>query len=314
MTDAPIRRKKVSLGLVGSGPLWEQAYRDAVRRHLHHIAIRGVYDAVPARAEQTAREWQAGVAPSLTSLFERPDIDAVVILDAAWYGVFPLELACRFAKPTLLARPCDGALSKIEQIQLAARDAGVTIMAAFPRRHTPAMNRLRELIVTRLGAPTSVRLYASPPDALNTDRQWLAHLLDWCFYVVGKSPTRATAAASDGDQTITLDFPATGGAKPPAAQIVLRRSDRPADQEAPGEVLHVECQRGSADVSSDVEIVWRNGRQETRDNLASERPSEDIILDQFCRRVVGGLVPVSDLSDALRAWRFADAVATQHAS
>jgi hypothetical protein len=309
MADVAPRRKKVSLGLVGTGPLWERGYRDAVRRNLHHIAVRGVYDAVPARGDQTAREWQALAAPSLTALFERPDIDAVVILDAAWFGAFPLQLACRFGKPTLLARPCDGKLSQLEQVQRAAQEAGVMIMAAFPRRHTPAMNRLRELIVTRLGSPTSIRLEVAEEAVL--DRHHLAELLDWCTYVAGRPPFRVTA--SPDASCIDLEFPPTAGTPRPGARIVLLRPQKPTGG-ADGndvEALHVVCQRGSADIVSDEEIAWRNGEQEVRDNLASERSSAEIILDQFCRRVVGGLVPVSDLSDALRAWRFAEALASQ---
>ena len=311
MAPAPTRRKLVSLGLVGTGALWDQAYREAVQRCQHRVAVRWMYDAVPAKAEQAARECQAVVAPSLTSLFERPDVDAVLILDAAWYGVYPLELACRFGKPALLTGRWDSTASQLERLSTAAREAGVMIMTAFPRRHTPAMNRLRELIVTKLGPPQFVRLSAETAETaelLNAHR--LAELVDWCSYTIGKSPSRWTTSSSfktAGEGRIELEFPAIAGQSQPLAHIVLKAAAGAED--APElESLHVECPHGSADIAGESDIAWRNGESEFRDNLASERPSVDLILDQFCRRVVGGLVPVSDLSDAFRAWRFAEAV------
>jgi predicted dehydrogenase len=304
------RRKVVSLGLVGTGTLWDQAYRPAIERCQHRVAVRWIYDAVPAKAEQAARECEAAVAPSLTSLFERPDVDAVLILDAAWYGIFPLQLACRFGKPTLLTGRWDSTAAQLEQVASAAREAGVMIMTAFPRRHTPAMNRLRELIVTKLGPPKHLHLAAAMADAAAlSDPHLLGALLDWCAYTIGRSPSRWTAS-SPQECRIELEFPAAAGQVPPTAHIVFRVAD-PSAEVAEWESLHVECQSGSADIAGESVIAWRNGERETRDNLASERSSVDLILDQFCRRVVGGLVPVSDLADAARAWRFAEAVAEQ---
>ena len=157
MADVAPRRRKVALGLVGTGPLGE-SYLEAVRRQAKHVVIRGVYDAVIARAEQTAREWHAVVAPSLTSLFERSEIDAILLLETAWYGLFPLELACRFRKPVLWTGDWGDDVERLEQIHGSARDLGVTLMAAMPRRHTPATNRLRELMATKFGRPSAVHV------------------------------------------------------------------------------------------------------------------------------------------------------------
>ncbi len=311
MAGATTRRKLVPLGIVGTGPLWDSHYREALRRLAQRVTIRGVYDAVPARAEQTAREWHAMVAPSLTSLFERPDLEGILILDSAWLGLFPLELACRFTKPTLVSGRWEGDLARHEQLYLSARDAGATVITAFPRRHTPASNRLRELIATKLGSPLAVRAVAVAEIAgESVDIHQLTGLLDWCAYVVGKSPRLVSAGPTRDGIRIGLEFPSPLGTSGATAEIVLQKSP-PGSPTTACETLHVDCQHGVADVTGDADIFWQIGADAVKDDLTSERSSTDILLDQFCRRVVGGLVPVSDLSDALRALRLADTVLTQ---
>ncbi len=38
-----------------------------------------------------------------------------------------------------------------------------------------------------------------------------------------------------------------------------------------------------------------------REGLATERTETEVLLDHFCRRAVGGLIPVPSLEDFLRA-------------
>lgn len=309
MNDVSPRRRKVALGLVGTGPLWDQYYQEAVRRKSKHVVIRGVFDAVQARAEQTARDWQAVVAPSLTSLFERPEIDAVLLLDTAWHGLFPLELACRFRKPTLCTGQWGGDVACMERIHASACDAGITLMSAFPRRHTPATNRLRELMVTKLGPPVAVCVETSRIDVSTLDIHQIASVVDWCGYVVGKAPASATTTFANGAAKkwqIDLEFPAASGMVPvPAAQILLQEST------SETESAQLRFRDGSAIIRGETEIWWQHGGHEVHDSLASEQTSTDIILDQFCRRVVGGLVPVTDLADVLRGLRIGQAIQQQ---
>ncbi len=288
MDSAPSRRKRVAFGLLGAGPWWEEAYRPAFSQQAQHLFVRSVYDAVPAKAEQIAKERAATVAPSLISLFERPDIDAVVVLDSFWYGWAVLEFACQFRKPTLVVGPWGSQLAQLETIHASAREAGVLLMAAFPRRHVPSTTRLRELMATKLGRAQTIAAEVSWPE--DQGREQLAEWIDWCGSVVGRQPT---IGANDSSE-IRLQFPNAA-----AASLLWRR------EPAPGESIRIECQHGHALITSPTEIAWQIDGEQKAENLTSDRSSAEILLNQFARRVVGGLVPVADLSDVLRSVRLA---------
>lgn len=302
MVDAPPRRKQIALGLVGLGSAWDAHYLPAVRSLSRNVVVRGVFDAVPARAELAAREWQSLAAPSLTHLYERADIDAVILLDNAWHGWFALDLACRYKKPTLITGPWRGELEALEHCHLAARDAGVLLMAACPRRHAPSTNRLRELLATKLGAPQSIEADVTWP--ATSAQEELIGVIDWCSCVMGRAPAEVTPARNgNAGGAIALKFPLAGQ----AASIRVHRSG----DAASAEQLQINAQHGSAKVTGPTEIAWRVDSQEQQESLTSDRPSAQIIVDQFCRRVAGGLLPVPHLGDLLRSIRHARAVAAQ---
>ena len=48
-------------------------------------------------------------------------------------------------------------------------------------------------------------------------------------------------------------------------------------------------------------IAWQTSTNSASESLTEERSEIDILIDQFCRRAVGGLNPVGRLSDYLRA-------------
>lgn len=292
------RRKSIALGVVGFASAWEESYREVIRRQAKPVTLRGIYHTVPALADQTARDWQSWIAPSLTSLFERPEIDAVLVLDTAWHGLYALELAIRWRKPVLITGPWREEISRLEQIHLAAREAGVLLMAAFPRRHSPATNRLRELMATQLGPAKSITVHV--PGASEQAQDQLTELIDWCSSIFGRQPIGITATRDPDLLQIDLRFPS------PDLKAVIRLT--PGDETAAAESLVIDCQHGSAVLIDDTQIAWSIGSQQTHNTLTSDRPSAEIILDQFCRRVVGGLVPVADLGDVLRSARLAQEV------
>lgn len=48
-------------------------------------------------------------------------------------------------------------------------------------------------------------------------------------------------------------------------------------------------------------ITWEHDGVQHRESLSSERPEIEVMLDHFCRRVVGGLIPVPNIEDVHRA-------------
>ena len=72
-------------------------------------------------------------------------------------------------------------------------------------------------------------------------------------------------------------------------------------QQHPRLLLTVE---GVAEIRSASEVAWRSGdRPMESEKLTSDRSEHDIMLDLFCRRVAGGLIPVPDFFDVSHALR-----------
>ena len=65
--------------------------------------------------------------------------------------------------------------------------------------------------------------------------------------------------------------------------------------------VNLRCERGRAELCATSRISWQlNSAEPTHETLNADRTEEEIMLDIFCRRVVGGLVPVADLNDIIR--------------
>ena len=70
--------------------------------------------------------------------------------------------------------------------------------------------------------------------------------------------------------------------------------------------VKLRCENGSAELQSTTELSWQSDSADSdssdsvREILGVDRSEEEIMLDIFCRRVVGGLIPVADLNDIVR--------------
>ncbi len=303
--------------------MWERRYRSAVGSLSDRFAVRVVYDAVLAKAQVAAAELGAEVATGLRQIFERADLQAIFVLDAAWYDLFPAELACRYRKPTFLAGSLGGDLPALVSLQQLAVEHETLLMTEFSRRYTPATTRLRELIATQLGEARHVHLEAVVPVAASTgplpgqscERDYLAGLLDWCQYITGRVPTslRATPSALNVEPwEIELGFrPAANGRPATTAKLLLQPATVPGDliggaldePDWPFPQHEILCEHGHALIGSAGEICWQYGTQSSleTERLAAERADAEVMLDQFSRRVLGGLVPVADVQDVCRA-------------
>jgi predicted dehydrogenase len=370
----------VNVGVVGLGPDWDSRFRPALRKLRERIAVRALYDPVASRAAQIAAEWNVDAVDGLVALSRRSDIRALLLLDAGWSGWESVRLLCAAAKPVFILSGLSHDQSALRLLHDRATALGQTVMPAFGLRYTPATCRLRELMATRLGPPTAITVdVALPPiggvagvEAESSERRpQTAHslgapadqprspetfapfvgLIDWCQYVVGSSPLRIHAVASNGateshgvagveaerrpQSARSLGAPA-GRSQPPAtsgssvrlefndtsdssatvrAELRIPALPQPSarcsfvtDVDAPARVrATVVCQRGTATLESGTQIVWQDGDKSVCETLTSERTETEVMLDLFCRRVVGGLIPVADISDVLRGARLLEA-------
>jgi predicted dehydrogenase len=65
--------------------------------------------------------------------------------------------------------------------------------------------------------------------------------------------------------------------------------------------IKLRCERGIAELSSTTQLSWQpDSAASVSETLTVDRSEEEIMLDIFCRHVVGGLVPVADLNDLVK--------------
>jgi predicted dehydrogenase len=299
-------------------------HRPALRTLSDRFEVRAVCDQIALRAEQAAREWNAEPVDGFRALARRSDIDAVLMLAPQWYGPLPILAACEAGKAIYCASSVELELEQARQLKDRVAQSGVAFMTEFPRRQAAATLRLKELIVTRLGAPRllfcHLRVPAETAPAAarlggTSPMHDLVELVDWCRYVVGSDPTSvlglrhrsATDPLEDDYQMMSLDFsdqsqgPGTGA----VAQISCGRYMPSTWQEAvafrPPAALQVACEHGIAFIDLPSTLVWFDRAGRHQESLDSERPVGEQLLSQFYRSVTSLVHNSAGLDDSYRA-------------
>ena len=301
-------RAQLAIGLIGLGPTWERHYREAVRRLSSKVCVRAVCDAVHVRAAAVASEFHAATYSSPWQLSQRRDIKAWLILDPGWFGIYPAELSVWCGRPTLFANCFGSEPQRLTELFSHAIERGETLLPEFPQRFLPTTTRLRELIATNLGPVHRITIQVPTPSTEAAAAQtWLVEqqadcvgLLDWCACLIGQPAATVEFHSSGAGSRFQLTFaaqPASTSADVPVAEVVLTRDSNSAGSEPRRQI---ECERGAATITSGTRIAWQTGTEQADELLTNERSPFEIALDQFCRRALGGLVPVPTLADAVR--------------
>lgn len=330
----------VNVGIVGLGPDWESRYLPVLRKLRRRIVVRAIYDSICGKAHQSAAEFSADVAESLSQLAHRPDIRAVLLLDPAWHGHCALELLQPSRKPIFIGSHLTLDAEDCKRWHRMAADEGQTLMPALGLRYTPASMRLQELMATRLGRACEIHIDArladdgSPPEQRQERaRRLLMELIDWTRYFARTRPATISSAVesdADGDGwpddwTVHVQFGLRKSGGPPAmAGIRLKANISPSANAPDGEAGAPDAERrpirpsewlpyhqassvrlcftgekGTAVIESPTHIHWKSAASADphSERLLSERSEVEVMLDHFCRRVVGGLIPVADFGD-----------------
>jgi predicted dehydrogenase len=319
---------KLRVGVVGLGQAWETRHAPALRALNDRFEVRAVCDPVAHRAAQIAQRWPARVCDGFRALANSPDIDAILLLSARWYGALPIMAACDAGKAIYCSAALDLDTHEAEEVRRRVRDAGVAFMAEFPCRLAPATLRLKELMATRLGAPRLLfcnRRFTSRSNGRQSfytnDMRQLIEMVDWCrdvvgseaSSVVGASHTSSTLGAAHRHESppndylvMTLDFSPTGEiGTGPVAQIACGSYVAPQWQEAaafrrPAD-LQVVCERGIAFLDLPHTLVWFDNAGQHSELLDHDRPVGEQLLLHFHRLVSSLVLKISSLDDAYKA-------------
>lgn len=152
---------RLRVGVIGLGRRW-QRYLPALSGLRRHVEVSGVCDQVARLAERTAARIGCSHAAGPVDLLERDDVNAVLLLDRQWYGLWPVQQACRLGKPvycalSLLSEPdVDTLQEQIESSRLPVLMSSSPVLA-------PPLIRLRQLLGQHLGPPRLLRVERSLP-------------------------------------------------------------------------------------------------------------------------------------------------------
>lgn len=330
----------INVGVIGVGPEWDK-YRPALKSLRRPVGVKAVYDSVHARAEQVAAALSTNAVTGLSQLASRHDIQAVLLLESGWATAPGLDILARAGKPVFIRPWLGGPASFFEETFERASHAGLMLMPAMWRRFMPSTMRLQELFATELGSPQRVtiqlQLPASPPEASEKLVGWL----DFARNLFRAYPEAARLQVESDSLQLAVEYPAadaesalrqavftiaaedcdTSQLRSRLEQAVLGESQNGAasrnghsEPAATTEIAQVvcECPAGQAMLHSRTRLTWHLDESPattfTDEELQSERDEQQVMLDLFCRRLVGGLIPVADLSDISRALRLVESV------
>lgn len=306
---------QVNVGLIGLGSWWDMRFRPVLQSLESKLKVVAVCDNVLSKADQAARDLKAKSVAGISTLVNRPDIQALLVLDAGWQAGSLLPFVCELRKPVLWAARSFLSSAELLTLHQRANAIGQTVMPMFLNRYTPSSNRLQELLATQLGRPRRIEVlvsqasrqavpFATSRDLAGPNEPPLDPLLewtDWCCYLLRESLAER-AVQSDG-QRVSLRFSSASKSADPnfhTADISFR-TDRLDTSELLPDVVLVTCDHGSARLTSPTAIEWTIDGTTHSESLTTERSETEVVLDHFCRRVIGGLIPVPDLTDLCRA-------------
>ncbi|MCA9081927.1 MAG: hypothetical protein KDA58_15305, partial [Planctomycetaceae bacterium] len=304
-------RSPTQIGFAGVAAEWLGDDLTALRRH-QRMRISSVFDTTPAVGTLGAKRLEAEHCRGLYRLLDSPLVDAVVVGNPGWMGWHPVLQSVKRGLPTLfvVSRLTEEAFfdpQLPEQVRLevaiayARGSGGGFLMPGLPLRWLPVTIRVRELTATALGAIEHLEVDA-PGTPLRSRN--VAELLDWALSVVQSAPaslkTRETEA---GVELLLACRRRTSGNE--AVTIALRGLRRSGRSEVISSELnfaaHGHCRHGEFTLTAPHQIQHTVDRSMSQESLCTDRSGFDIMLDLFGRRLVGGVVPVPDFADMLRA-------------
>lgn len=315
----------LDVALIGLGTDWDTRFLPALLNLRQRLRIRGVYSAIGNQAEQAATDLSCRTATGINSLLARSNIRAALLLDPGPCPLFAIELAAQRGKTLFLARSSLEQLQGLEEFRDSAHRGNGLLIPSCEWRYHPATTRLRELIATKLGKPLEIEISVSPitpPENATPARaaseddddqspaplaRCLWELFDWCCFLLGRplqSLQAIPAAGVAGQQMIHLEFlPSVSGGPGPRATI-----ECPVNSDGFGWIppeasvrVEVTTATGRALISSAVDIEWAAVNEQATESLTRDRTAEEVMLDHFARRAVGGLIPVPHMDDVAQA-------------
>jgi predicted dehydrogenase len=289
---------RLRVGVIGLGRRWRR-YRPILARLRDHIEVRTVCDQVARRAEIEARRLRSTASAGPVELLERGDVEAVLLLDTQWFGLWPLERACVTKKPVFCALTPDSDGAHADALYQQIQDSGLPVFVPLGPVLAPAATQLRELLTHRLGRARLVRAdWAVAPSRTGPPRDLLHSpaalpLLIGCAWLMDDVPRSVWTVGGEGASfvSVVLQF---GGER--LAQLTLWTAEA---GRTPGR-FEVVAEAGTALAELPRQLRWRDDEGQHGQRLPP-RPAEQNGLERFLLALRSGQPLRPSFQDAYQA-------------
>jgi len=282
----------IKLGLVGAIAETAMTVLNSLL-HQPRLQLTDIYDPCLAQAQENAQYLDTSYSPSLDGLLRR--CQGVVIGDVKWMGLEPILRAIEMQRSTLILQRVLSQLQPTDLVRLQqiAAESGTMMMPDLSYRWARSTLRLRELTATQLGAIEFMEL-TSQGDSQNHEELMT---FDWCVNVM-QSEFRSAEVLPENN-TVVLKFRRLNrNGQPVCAVIHFQEGTR---QEMMISDARIDCRHGRIQITGEEKLEWEVDRHRTCESLASDRTSSHVMFDLFGRRLAGGIVPVPEISDLIKA-------------
>jgi predicted dehydrogenase len=286
---------RMGIGVIGLGRRW-QRYRVALARLRHQLQVRAVCDQVGRRAEREARQLGCAAAGGPVDLLDRDDVEAVLLLDRQWFGLWPLEYACRQGKPVFCAAPLTGEGAFADRLQALVRASGARVMMALAACAAPSFRRLSELLPQHLGPARFVRVdafvrtrTAVPPGELLRSSVAVS-LFQVCRALMGDAPHQVVVQLPAATSFASTVF-AFGTGRVAQVNLAAGAAERP------GWRIEVRGEKGTALTSGPRALRWSDAAGHHTHRLARTSLGQSM-LEEFLRALRANEPPRPSFDDA----------------
>jgi predicted dehydrogenase len=295
-----VMSNRLRVGVLGLGRRWQRCL--PLLPGLRPVAeVVAVGDPRPGRAEHTARALGCAVADGATELLERDDVQALLLFDAPWYGLWPLEIAARLGKPVFCAASLAADDAHADALIEVVRAARLPVLMVLPEVASPALLRLTSLLANYLGPARLVRAerVLRPSEGRTARTDLLAGnaslgLLYAATLLLGGPPRGVRAVAAHDFPLVDLLLDADGR----AAQLSIL-SDPVRGRACRVEVL---AARGTGVAEGRRKLHWRIPDGEHLQRLPALRLYRGL-LEHFARCLRNGQPLRPSFADAYQALR-----------
>lgn len=254
--NGPIR-----LGVVGLGRRFAHGLLPVLGLLRHHLTLNSIHDPNLRKTVRWSGLTRARSMFGVSELIESPEVDAVCLADACWYGVWPALRCAQLGKPVVCLD---------EQILL----NGPSLTERLPQGVWPILtpltagyHRLHRLLKEELGAVQSVSVLCQGQQPMRS----LLEGLYVCVGLAGGMPEawRVLAARSGQLVAIVLDWPSQL-----AAQVNLRQTS------STSRIVRVWvlAERGRVTLSLPGRLSWRSAEGWQRQILPIEWDRTAVLL------------------------------------